>query len=824
MILARNIIALARINDVTGTTYYYKSQVSTAAKPAKPTAATPSGWSTTEPAYNAANSVYVTVKTTYSDNSFSYSDVSLASAYEGAKEAHNTAASAKSTAEAAMEQSVEYITGTQTGATGSWTGVTSDTALAVGKTIAYKLPFAGSGNASLTLTLAGGSKTAAIPVYLNTTRVTTHFGAGAVINMTYDGSAWRASSIPNSNETNHILNNFCGKTGVLGIWRYALFMRDGSGAYQNICTAADGTITSTVEPTKKPNPNGFEPGSSLYYSSGSGYSANANISSYVYASYGAFDSRYSFNTTLTAGSLTTYKNVYLVGTISQEDGLFYLDEVWWTQTPDTKGKIYILVGSCYDSTTSNCRISLYEQNTWYIHNGTGLTPYNDALSQKAQETADEAQASALTAYNTAMNAMPKYTTCTTAEGTTAKVTGTVQNLTKPLVLGQKVAVTFSKKNTATAPTLNVSGTGAYPIRTSNGSALPKTNVEDSSEVGWGANSLVTFVFDGQYWRMDDADALTKIDNILTKNIVGTNGWINLGEGEFVFSDADTGDSIGFNDGVLNLTGTINGSVIQGEDLNIEGEGYESGYTPTPGELVIVPKYRYWLRTKKAYYTDTDENDNETTYPYKYLQIVTNVQRATLAEVLAELSVEFSPFFGLEVNASPLGGYGDLFSVTDGGATRLVFRSNYDDYTQKDYTDLVLEGPDPRLVIDDSITVSGNVHVDGELTAKPKSQSRSIQTVSGITVGSLQVYTSAGFCAVTLELTSKTTLSDWTTIATGMPIPAVTWYDTMTNWENAYHRPYRVAVTTSGNLNIRYGAGSSSDATAYRISFVYPMAT
>lgn len=122
------------------------------------------------------------------------------------------------------------------------------------------------------------------------------------------------------------------------------------------------------------------------------------------------------------------------------------------------------------------------------------------------------------------------------------------------------------------------------------------------------------------------------------------------------------------------------------------------------------------------------------------------------------------------------------------------------------------------------TVSGNVQVDGELTAKPKSQSRSIQTVSGITVGSLQVYTSAGFCAVTLELTSKKTLSDWTTIATGMPIPAVTWYDTMTNWENAYHRPYRVAVTTSGNLNIRYGAGSSSDETAYRISFVYPMAT
>lgn len=124
----------------------------------------------------------------------------------------------------------------------------------------------------------------------------------------------------------------------------------------------------------------------------------------------------------------------------------------------------------------------------------------------------------------------------------------------------------------------------------------------------------------------------------------------------------------------------------------------------------------------------------------------------------------------------------------------------------------------------AVMIHGDTYIDGGLDAIPKSRSMSIQTVSGITVGSLQVYTSAGWCAVTLEITSKTTLSDWTTIATGMPIPAVTWYDTMTNWENAYHRPYRVRVTTSGNLGIRYGAGSSSDASAYRISFVYPMAT
>ena len=93
----------------------------------------------------------------------------------------------------------EYIVGTQTSKTGSWTGVTRETTLVAGKTISYKLPKAGSGNASLNLTLATGGKTGAKAVYLNTTRVTTHFGEGSVINMTYDGSSWRATAIQNTN-------------------------------------------------------------------------------------------------------------------------------------------------------------------------------------------------------------------------------------------------------------------------------------------------------------------------------------------------------------------------------------------------------------------------------------------------------------------------------------------------------------------------------------------------------------------------------------------------------------------------------------------------
>lgn len=80
----------------------------------------------------------------------------------------------------------EFIRGTQTAATGSWTGVTEDAELYDGKEILYFLPFAGSGNATLNLTLSGGTTTGAKNVYwMSTTRCTTHYGANSLIRMTY---------------------------------------------------------------------------------------------------------------------------------------------------------------------------------------------------------------------------------------------------------------------------------------------------------------------------------------------------------------------------------------------------------------------------------------------------------------------------------------------------------------------------------------------------------------------------------------------------------------------------------------------------------------
>ena len=101
-------------------------------------------------------------------------------------------------------RSVEFIKGTQTAATGAFTGVTTDAALYDGKTIRYYLPYNGSGNATLNLTLSGGGKTGAkVICWTGTSQLTTHYGAGSVMTLTYVASddKWHGADY-NTNTTN----------------------------------------------------------------------------------------------------------------------------------------------------------------------------------------------------------------------------------------------------------------------------------------------------------------------------------------------------------------------------------------------------------------------------------------------------------------------------------------------------------------------------------------------------------------------------------------------------------------------------------------------
>jgi len=65
--------------------------------------------------------------------------------------------------------SIEYIIGTQDSATAEWKGNSNSSAIYLGKTIAYKLPYAGtSTGATLTLTLADGTTKVSGNVYAGT--------------------------------------------------------------------------------------------------------------------------------------------------------------------------------------------------------------------------------------------------------------------------------------------------------------------------------------------------------------------------------------------------------------------------------------------------------------------------------------------------------------------------------------------------------------------------------------------------------------------------------------------------------------------------------
>lgn len=83
-------ITLSRIVDIASITRYYKLQASTATAPATPTAAPPSGWTTTEPGYTSGSTqtLYCVELTRFTNGTWSYSAVSKSSSYEAAKAAY----------------------------------------------------------------------------------------------------------------------------------------------------------------------------------------------------------------------------------------------------------------------------------------------------------------------------------------------------------------------------------------------------------------------------------------------------------------------------------------------------------------------------------------------------------------------------------------------------------------------------------------------------------------------------------------------------------------------------------------------------------------
>ena len=369
---ARATVTLASIKDVASTTRYYLLQSSTAAKPTKPTTNPPGGsWVKTEPSYTSGstNSLYITDLTVFSDETFVYSDVSLSSSFEAAKTAYNKAASAEDRLNALIASS-EIVVGTQTKATGSWTGVAGFSSLEDGQQIAYWLPYAGSGSATLNLTLSGGGTTGAIPVYYRgSSRATTHFAAGTVIHLTYRVDAnvngteytgwWADASYDSGNTYNRIK------------FENAVHAKTSFAASRFIVSDEDGyfPISGGIS---------FDITKPILWAASSITGGATGTNNYL-----AMNSL-TLRNNLAGVTLTQYETCYLVGTLSGKTFTVKVFDYLTSTVPTSDdGLYYIALGYLY----STYQIYLYPEHPVYkFVNGTFMS-----LQQVAYEASVTAQ-------------------------------------------------------------------------------------------------------------------------------------------------------------------------------------------------------------------------------------------------------------------------------------------------------------------------------------------------------------------------------------------------------------------------------------------------
>lgn len=248
----------------------------------------------------------------------------------------------------------EFVIGTQTASTNAWTGVSVQDALYDGMCINFYLPYAGTTDAAtLTLTMANGSTTAAIPIkYRGNNNVTTTFPVGSIIQLTYCenktiGSntitGWFADSNYVASTTVYYERNriggrvVAGSTGLYALQPSLLVDRD-DNKYVSITTSSTAHASGTP---KTCTTLGFYPESILTsdtsYASGSTAATNKIWRTYTLT----------VNQCFGTASLTACRPVYLVCTFNRNDGKFYLDTAqWWSQTipQQENGKLYIFLG------------------------------------------------------------------------------------------------------------------------------------------------------------------------------------------------------------------------------------------------------------------------------------------------------------------------------------------------------------------------------------------------------------------------------------------------------------------------------------------------
>jgi hypothetical protein len=283
---------------------------------------------------------------------------------------------------------IYYVKGTQTKTTGAWTGNIDVPALYTGLTIMYYLPYDGSGNATLNLTLSDGTTTGAKNCYVTTGRLTTHYGAGRNIIMTYykagdisikgtttTDDRWICDAFYDSNDTTTLHSYYSRPTvDTNGIKQYSLFAYTSSLKVSSF-TTNNGTGTKTFNTT-----NYFDIRKIFYYNGSGNVAAGAKLGNNTMSlNENLVDMRYTFNgvtTSASTSSLVAEKPVFICFDLSDmissnfanTSCLAKLKSPYITQEMNDMSTLYVLVGYMHDS----YRCSLIMDNLTYAYGPAGF--------------------------------------------------------------------------------------------------------------------------------------------------------------------------------------------------------------------------------------------------------------------------------------------------------------------------------------------------------------------------------------------------------------------------------------------------------------------
>ena len=168
------------------------------------------------------------------------------------------------------------------------------------------------------------------------------------------------------------------------------------------------------------------------------------------------------------------KPYYLVGSINNSDGLFYLDTTWWTKDlPSTEdGKLYIYLGDAYDYN----RMSFAGQHPIYHYaNGKIREVTQDALTINGRDlpsSVNSATTGMSIADHTTTNIYGVQSSTTTASKVTLGTAISVPNVTSAGSASnwvfENIAVPKAASSATSIPNVTAAGSGSYTATVTNG--------------------------------------------------------------------------------------------------------------------------------------------------------------------------------------------------------------------------------------------------------------------------------------------------------------------------------------------------------------------